>query len=309
MSFASRVKKELQEQIGKSKHCQLAELAAYFSVCGSVVMKEDGSLELDFQTENLTVIEKSYILFRKALRTVPDMSVRGEHLHTLMIRDEEDALRFMNAIDIEGGDLLVADSVIERQCCKRGFLRGIFVANGSINDPNNGYHLEIVAGPQEFALRIQQIIQSFQVEAKIVERKDTYFVYMKDGAAIVDFLNIIGAHKALMEYENVRILKEMRNTINRKVNCETANIKKTVSAGTRQVEDIQFIHDTIGFGSLSDSLAQIARVRLDNPDISLKELGELLDPPIGKSGVNHRLRRLSQIAKTQREKTQNGGKI
>ena len=125
---------------------------------------------------------------------------------------------------------------------------------------------------------------------------------MKEGAAIVDFLNIIGAHKALMEFENVRILKEMRNSINRKVNCEAANIKKTVSAASRQVEDIQYIRDTIGFESLSENLAEMAKVRLAHPDVPLKELGGLLETPLGKSGVNHRLRKLSEIAQNQRDK-------
>ncbi len=127
---------------------------------------------------------------------------------------------------------------------------------------------------------------------------------MKEGAAIADFLNVIGAHSALMNFENVRILKEMRNSINRQVNCETANIKKTVSAAARQMEDIQYIHDRIGFGNLSENLSQIARLRLENPEVTLKELGEMLEPPIGKSGVNHRLRKLSEIAEELRKKNQ-----
>ena len=160
----------------------------------------------------------------------------------------------------------------------------------------------MMAGSREKAESLCRLIQSFQVEAKIVERKTNYIVYMKEGAAIVDFLNIIGAHKALMEFENVRILKEMRNSINRKVNCEAANIKKTVSAASRQVEDIQYIRDTIGFESLSENLAEMAKVRLAHPDVPLKELGGLLETPLGKSGVNHRLRKLSEIAQNQREK-------
>ena len=127
---------------------------------------------------------------------------------------------------------------------------------------------------------------------------------MKEGAAIADFLNVIGAHSALMNFESVRILKEMRNSINRQVNCETANIKKTVSAAARQTEDIQYIHDRIGFGNLSENLSQIARLRLENPEVTLKELGEMLEPPIGKSGVNHRLRKLSEIAEELRKKNQ-----
>ena len=146
----------------------------------------------------------------------------------------------------------------------------------------------------------------FDLDAKLIERKKNFVVYLKDGSAIVDFLNIIGAHVALMEFENIRILKDMRNSINRKVNCETANIKKTVSAASRQVEDIQYIHDTVGFGNLSANLVQIAQLRLEHPEVTLKELGEMLEPPIGKSGVNHRLRRLSELADDLRR--QDGGK-
>ena len=156
--------------------------------------------------------------------------------------------------------------------------------------------MEIAAGDRDHAARILEIMGIFGIEAKTIERKHNFVVYMKEGAAIVDFLNVVGAHKALMEFENVRILKEMRNSINRQVNCETANIKKTVSAAARQTEDIRYIHDTIGFGNLSENLSQIAKLRLENPDVSLKELGQMLEPPIGKSGVNHRLRKLSEMA-------------
>lgn len=146
---------------------------------------------------------------------------------------------------------------------------------------------------------------SFSIEAKIVERKKNYIVYLKEGARIVELLNVMEAHVALMEFENVRILKEMRNSINRKVNCETANIKKTVSAAARQIEDIQYIKDTSGFGTLPKGLAQIANLRLEHAEVSLKELGEMFVPPIGKSGVNHRLRKLSEIAENLRNRDPN----
>lgn len=297
MSFAGKVKEELREQIGKSRHCQLAELSAYFAICGQVIMEEDGNYIIKFSTENLTVLRKSYMLVRKALHVIPDISIRGRHQYILYILDDEEAQAFLQGIQVE------TESIIQKPCCRRAFLRGIFVSCGSVTDPERGYHLEMVLGNYGFAEKIRGIIGKFGLEAKIIERKSNYVVYMKEGASIVDFLNIIGAHLALMEFENVRILKEMRNTINRKVNCETANIKKTVSAASRQVEDIRYIHDTIGFGSLTDNLAEIARVRLENPEVSLKELGEMLDPPIGKSGVNHRLRKLSEIAEKRRRQT------
>lgn len=306
MSFAGKIKEELLEQIGKARHCQLAELAAYFALCGQVIMEENATYSVKFTTENLTVAKKCYMLIKRVFHTVSEVLISGQHSYAVYLLDEHVVETFIKAIRVMDGALLVADSLIDRQCCKRAFLRGIFLTTGSITDPNSGYHLELVAGSLNRATRIQDIMTSFGLDAKLVERKKNHIVYMKEGASIVDFLNVIGAHVALMEFENVRILKEMRNSINRQVNCETANIKKTVSAASRQVEDIQFIHDTIGFGNLSESLSQIAKLRLAHPEMALKELGEVLEPPIGKSGVNHRLRKLSEIAKELR--SQDGGK-
>ena len=146
--------------------------------------------------------------------------------------------------------------------------------------------------------QLQQLIDSFDADAKIVERKERFVLYLKEGSQIVDMLNVMEAYVALMQLENVRILKEMRNSVNRKVNCETANINKTVSAAVRQLEDIRKIQKTIGFEHLPPQLAEIAQARLDHPDAALKELGTFLDPPVGKSGVNHRLRKLAEIAET-----------
>ncbi len=308
MSFAGKVKEELYRQTGRSRHCQIAELTALFTCCGQVLIENGVNYTIKFLTENLTVLKKSYILFKKAFRIAPDLSVRGSHQYLLYLLDDEEAqncLEAMHILDDDGG--LVSEGLLEKMCCKRAFLRGIFMACGSVTDPNSGYHLEMTLGSSRYAEQIREIIGVCGMEAKIVERKKMYVVYMKEGSAISDFLSLIGAPVSMMEFENVRILKDMRNSINRKVNCETANIKKTVSAATRQTNDIQYIHDTIGFGNLSDNLAQIAKLRLDNPDVTLKELGEMLEPPLGKSGVNHRLRRLSEIAENLRGKNQIGG--
>lgn len=233
-----------------------------------------------------------------------EMSVRG-HQYLVYLLDPEDALTFFKALKLLEGKLLVHELIVQRSCCRRAFLRGLFLACGSITDPGRGYHLEITLDNQGRAREVVRLLMSFSIEAKIVERKKNYIVYLKEGARIVDFLNVMEAHVALMEFENVRILKEMRNSINRKVNCETANIKKTVSAAARQIEDIQYIKDTSGFGTLPKGLAQIANLRLEHAEVSLKELGEMLVPPIGKSGVNHRLRKLSEIAENLRNRDLN----
>ena len=179
--------------------------------------------------------------------------------------------------------------LIQQSCCRRAFIRGAFLACGSVSNPQKAYHFEIVCGTKEKARQLSNVMQSFGVDTRMVERKNHQVVYVKEGAHIVDLLNIMEAHVALMNLENVRIVKEMRNFVNRQVNCETANINKTV-------EDILFIKNTKGLESLPKHLREVAGLRLEYPDVSLKELGTYLDPPVGKSGVNHRLRRISEIA-------------
>ncbi len=198
--------------------------------------------------------------------------------------------------------LRISDPVItQNSCCKRAFIRGAFLASGSMSNPKKSYHLEIVASDPWKAEQLRDIIQTFSVDAKIIIRKKNYVVYIKEGSQIVDLLNVMEAHVALMNLENVRILKEMRNSINRQVNCEAANISKTVAASAKQIEDIIYIRDNSGLGELTDGLEDIARLRIEYPEASLKELGAMLLPPIGKSGVNHRLRKLSLIADQLRE--------
>ena len=190
--------------------------------------------------------------------------------------------------------------LLKKVCCKKAYLRGAFLAGGSISDPEKTYHLEISNHSIEMANEIVRLMGTFDLNAKIIRRKGYFIAYLKEGENIVDFLNVIGAHSALMELENVRILKEMRNNVNRIVNCETANLGKTVNASVRQAENIRYIRDSIGFNNLPENLQEVAEVRLTSSDASLKELGEMLHPPIGKSGVNHRLRKLDEIAEHER---------
>ena len=175
-------------------------------------------------------------------------------------------------------------------------IREAFMQSGSISDPEKFYHLEIVFTEYEEALRIKQEMESFRLDGKIATRKGHYIVYLKEGGQIADMLRTVEAPLALMEFENIRILKEMRNSINRQVNCEAANLGKTISAAVKQVEDIKFICGKVGLDNIPESLAETAKKRLEYPEATLKELGELMEPPLGKSGVNHRLKRLSELA-------------
>ena len=184
-----------------------------------------------------------------------------------------------------------------RDCCRRAYLRGAFLASGSISNPEKSYHFEIVCQNRRQAENLKDLYKKYNLDAKIVQRKKYYIVYIKEGAQIVDALNVMGAHVALMNLENVRILKEMRGSVNRIVNCETANIGKVVGAACRQIDDIRYIECKVGLSDLPPALQEMARLRLEYPDSSLAELGDLCEPPIGKSGVNHRLRKLSELAK------------
>lgn len=229
----------------------------------------------------------------------------------MTIREHEDALRVLHAVKLldEHGEVgenlnVVQNVVIQQSCCRRAFIRGAFLASGSLSDPEKFYHFEIVCATEEKAKQLQGIIATFDLEAKIVKRKRYYIVYIKEGSQIVDILNVMEAPVALMELENIRILKDMRNSVNRQVNCETANINKTVSAAVKQIEDIEYIRDTIGLENLPENLEEIARERVERPEATLKELGEALDPPVGKSGVNHRLRKLCDIAEQLRDRSE-----
>lgn len=308
MSFSGKVKEELAESYSSARHCQIAELTAFIGMCGTVVINSFNLCSIKIHTENLLVARKVFTLIEKTFNIKTDISVRRNIRkqtvsYAVIIRRHEDALRILQATKMLeehqncAEDVHAVDPLIVQQiCCRRAFLRGAFQASGSMSDPNKAYHFEIVCSTEEMARQIQNLICSFSMDAKVVLRKKSYVVYLKEGSQIVDILNVMEAHIALMELENVRILKEMRNTVNRKVNCETANINKTVSAAVKQLEDITYLRDTIGIENLPEGLREAALARLANQDATLKELGASLCPPVGKSGINHRLRKLSEMA-------------
>ena len=179
----------------------------------------------------------------------------------------------------------------------RVYIREAFIKSGSINDPTKKYHLQIMFKTNKKAEQMQQLLLNFNIHAKIIRKDTSYMLYIKDGEEISEFLALVGANKSVIKYEEVRVLKEKRNDINRLVNCETANLNKTISAAVKQIEDIKYIKDKGKFLSMPENLIEIANLRVENPDISLAELGKLLKEPIGKSGVNHRLKKISEIAK------------
>lgn len=291
MSFSGKVKEELSGIYPRARHCQLAELAALTGMNGLWEEEEGGSLWLILHAENIAVIRKCFTLLEKTFNIKNEIALQISVRRNLLKDSSSYVLR------AEGGALAaIRQAEVQAVCCKRAFMRGAFLAAGSMSDPGKSYHFEIVCDQMEKAQYLQRIMNSFELDARIVSRKKHFVIYLKEGERIVDALNIMEAHVALMELENVRILKDMRNAVNRKVNCETANIHKTVSAAVKQLEDIAYIRDTVGFEQLPLGLKDVALTRLAYPEATLKELGDLLETPVGKSGVNHRLRKLSEMA-------------
>ena len=314
MSFSSSVKDELSRQMPGARHCQIAETAAILSLCGRVKISASDHFWIEIHTENVAVARKYFTLLKKTFNIRTDVSIRSginpgrSRTYIVAVREHEEALKVLQAVKLinsqgENGEnlSLIRNVVLQNACCRRAFIRGAFLAAGSISAPEKFYHFEIVCPTEPKAEQLKNIIATFDIEAKIVPRKKYYVVYIKEGSQIVDILNVMEAPVSLMELENIRILKEMRGSVNRQVNCETANINKTVSAAVKQIEDIRFIQSVAGLSGLPESLQEMARIRLERPEATLKELGEALEPPVGKSGVNHRLRKLSLVAEELRQ--------
>ena len=255
MSFSGQIKEELAQVISSPRHCQLAELAALVQFCGHI--EEDGSLLV--QSENPLVIRKCFTLLKKTFKIEAVAKSQMQTQNYRLFVTGEDAFRVLEALKIcDTAEHLMmrhlTDPVlIKNSCCKRAYLRGCYMAVGSMSDPYKSYHLELVCGLQAQAEQLLKILHDFSLDAKMIIRKKYHVVYMKEGENIADFLNITEAHKALMEFENTRIYKGMRNMVNRKVNCEAANITKTVNAATRQVEDIRLIREKMGLEGLPAS--------------------------------------------------------
>ena len=285
MSFSLNVKEELEKVIPNSRHCQVAELAAIIHFGCKIGMNNGSPEKVTIISENSSVSRKYFTLLKK---TFIINGIAEKILQAVKVLDESGHL---HSLAEEVNPVLLKNS-----CCRRSFLRGAFLCLGSMSDPNKGYHLEFVCEYEAWAEQIRQMIGSFDIEARIIRRKKYYVVYLKEGAGIVDLLNVMGAHRCLMQLETLRVEKEVRNSINRQVNCEAANITKTVNAANKQIEDIKLLQKHYGLSNLPENLRQMAEIRLEQPESSLQGLGGFLNPPVGKSGVNHRLRKLSEMA-------------
>ncbi|MCR5688261.1 MAG: DNA-binding protein WhiA [Lachnospiraceae bacterium] len=298
MSFSGKIKEELERAIAPSRHCQLAEMAAIYDFCKRPSEENEGRIVI--ASENELPVRKFFTLLKKTFNMYnshADSALfygKSGAWYRLVTDDPDETEKVRSAIKTTTETM--------RSCCRRAYVRGAFLSAGSVSDPEKSYHLEIVCQDERQAQFLTELLASFEIEAKTVLRKKARVLYVKDGTNIVDTLNVMGAHVAMMDFENTRILKEMRNSVNRKVNCETANIGKTVTAAQRQIDDIRCLMESDAYAELPPALKAMAELRVSYPEATLKELGELSTPELGKSGVNHRLRKLSRLAREYADK-------
>lgn len=304
MSFASETKKELTS-IEVKPCCARAELSALMRMNGSLSFSSKGMI-IDVQTENSAIARRIYTLIKKLYGVAVELLVRKKMRlkknNVYIVRLHEETREILEHLKIiEEGFVLqqkISGELIKKKCCKRSYLRGAFLAGGSVNNPQtSSYHLEIHSLYGEHGEAVTALMNTFSLNAKTLERKKGFISYLKEAEKITELLNIIGAHHALLKFEDVRIVRDMRNSVNRLVNCETANLNKTIGAAIRQIDNIKFIDRTVGLEQLPERLREIASLRVQHQDVTLKELGEMVSSgTISKSGINHRLRKIDEIA-------------
>lgn len=305
MSFSSLAKHELAHLKPRKRCCRLAELSALVKMDGSIHIR-DGALSLTTSSQSPAIARKILLLLKDQfdieteLATMRPGSLKRRLTHIIIVRPQSRlayALRRLKILDaadrIEQG---IPEDLHSDPCCLSAYLRGIFLGGGSISEPTHGYHLEVATANLMFAADIMRLLVTHGFDVRLHERKKDYAVYLKEADQIEDFLALIGAHQTLLDWENVRIVRMLKEEVNRLVNFEAANLKRTASAAVEQVKDIGIIAETRGLQSLPKALREIAAARLKNPSASLQELGATLDPPLSKSAVYHRLRRIRRLA-------------
>lgn len=323
ISFSRQVKDELALAPAVKNCCARAELEAFLQMSGKLIISQKMSA-LMLQTQSAAIARRLFLLFKFCFALAPQIlfcrrkRLRKNGFFQLKVADKNGSFKVLQALGFLAvnpeskkpilnpfGQNYLRAGAGERseKCCRRAYLRGCFLASGSISNPSAGYHLEIVVPYRRYVQNITECLSAFGLQGRYFRRKGDCVVYLKGAEEIGEFLRIISAHKALLDFENIRVVKGVRNKINRLVNCETANLTKTVVAAQEQIANITLIEEAMGLKKLPPSLAQVARLRLRFPEATLLELGEMAVPPLSKSSVNHRLRRINALAQKIKENT------
>lgn len=310
MSFAAEVKKELTG-LAVQKNLAQAELAALIRMNGSLSLNNH-QFVLNVQTENVAIARRIFTLLKEHYGVRSELLVRRKMKlkknNVYIVRLKQETQKILLDLDIMDGAMFqshISNEIKQSEKKTRAYLRGAFLASGSVNNPETSrYHLEISSIYEEHNQDICDLLNQFDLNARTLERRNGYITYLKGAEKIADFLTLIGATNSMLKFEDVRIVRDMRNSVNRLVNCETANMNKTIDAASKQIENIHFIEATVGLQSLPEKLQEIAELRIQNPEISLKELGEMIPSgAISKSGINHRIRKINDFADNLRKKT------
>jgi DNA-binding protein WhiA len=306
MSFSTDVKNEVARLEGEEKSCEQAELFGLLRISGSISLS-GRKVGIHFTTENAALARRTLRLLKNNFSVQTEVivtrsrSLKKNNRYQIHVLPSDEARAALSHLRLLSPPEEAEKVLLKKEDCKKAFLRGVFLAGGSVNKPIADYHLELLSDNLDLCQFIQKIMKGFGLPAKVVDRKNSYIVYLKEGNSIANFLSLIGAHNAYLEFENVRVLKDMRNKVNRVVNCETANLNKVVKASVRQITAIHTIDETIGLSALPDLLQEAARLRLEHQDLSVGELAALTEENIGKSGLNHRFKKIEKIAEELRE--------
>ena len=311
MSFSMNVKEELTHTDIKRDCCTLSELTAFSRMVGTMELGSGGALSIRFDCESVIVAKRIFHIVKKLYDVSAELSMQDHkklgrtHRYRVKVDDNTIARKILTdtGVFLEDGSYNIKaklpHGMLERNCCIKAFIRGAFLGGGSLSDPNKGYHMEFVTRDEDTALLINSLLKSYQINVRTAQRRDVSVIYVKEREHIIALLSLMGAHGALLQMENVMVLKDVRNKVNRVVNCDTANVSKAMNAAGRQIDEIKYLIDSGNFQKLSDELKQTAEARINNPGATLQEMADLLD--VTKSGVNHRLRRISGIARRIKE--------
>ncbi len=308
MSFSSEVREELIGRMPSAKHCRKAELCGYFVYKGTLLSDDT----LEFVTENPAIAKKVFTFLKKSFniglvtgnRKVSGRSRTEQVIHIPDSEETAEVLRDLSlceSFEREGKLTILSEDFLSLPCCKRSFLRAAYCMAGTMNDPGKSYHFEIAAPEESVGRILSKQMEAFECTPKITTRRGNMCLYLKDSNCISNMLNVVEAHKSLLQYENERTVREFRGQVNRQVNLEVSRLQKTVQASEKRIEDIKLIRDTVGLESLPKDLCDMALLRLNNPEATLGELGMMLNPTLGRSGVNHRLQKLCSIAEGLRQ--------
>ncbi|MDI9495000.1 MAG: DNA-binding protein WhiA [Bacillota bacterium] len=309
MTFSSKVKDELSRTEISDERSAKAEAAAFVRTVGYITIKGLNKVEFEFLTENAAVARRIFKVLKAAHNINAAVSVsksnRLKKQNNYIIKiDEKLTRQFLeetrmiedNDLNIMNFNYKVPEDFIDSDLCKRAYIKGSFMGSGSISNPEKSYHAEFVSNKEAQSKTIQDILKTYGIIGKNIYRKNNYVTYIKESEQISDLLALMGANNAVLDFENIRAVKETRNQINRVINCETANLDKIVDTSMRQINNIKILKKYKVIDQLPESLRELAYLRLKHSNASLKELGQMLNPPLGKSGVNHRLRKIEEIA-------------